>query len=138
MAKSTLSGWDAVPQKIRQAASRAVLEGAKLVEDEAKLLITNSPATGRVYKRNSVEHTASSPGNPPRSDTGDLRKSIFHGPTDDPMTSVVSVNSDIKYAAALEFGTEKIEPRPFLRPALQNKRKEIEQIIFDQISKALK
>lgn len=136
MAKATVKGWEGIDAKIRQAAARGVLAGAKAVHDEAVSLIENSPATGRTYVRNGVSHIASSPGNPPRSDVGNLVNQTSHEPTNDPLTAIVISRAD--YASHLEYGTSKMEPRPFLRPALQNKAKEVETIIGNEIAKALK
>lgn len=136
MAKSTLSGWDAVPQKIRQAAARGVLAGTESVRNEAISLINNSPPTGRVYTRNGISHTASSPGNPPRSDTGTLINQIRTEYEDGGLTGVVV--SAAAYAKHLEFGTENMEARPYMRTALQNKTREISDTIAAEIAKALK
>lgn len=135
MAKATLSGWDGVPQKIRQAAVRGVLAGTESVRNEAVSLITNSPPTGRTYARNGVSHVASSPGNPPRSDTGTLLGQIRTEYEDGGLTGVVV--SAAEYARALEFGTERMESRPYMRPALQNKTKEVQDTISSEIAKAL-
>lgn len=136
MAKATVSGWDAVPQKIRQAAARGVLAGTESVRNEAISLINNSPPTGRVYTRNGVSHTASSPGSPPRSDTGTLINQIRTEYEDGGLTGVVV--SAAEYAKHLEFGTENLEARPYMRPALQNKTREIQETILSEIGKALK
>ena len=136
VAKSTLSGWSAVPDKIRQAAARGILAGTESVRNEAISLINNSPPTGRVYVRNGVSHTASSPGNPPRSDTGTLINQIRTEYEDGGLTGVVI--SAAEYAKALEFGTENFEARPYMRPALQNKIREINETIRSEIGKAMK
>lgn len=137
MAKSTLSGdWSGIPKKIRQAAARGVLAGTEDVRNEAISLINNSPPTGRVYRRNGVEHIASSPENPPRSDTGNLINQIRTEYSEDGLIGYVI--SAASYAGRLEFGTENMEPRPYMRPALRNKIKEINQKIASEIDKALK
>lgn len=63
-------------------------------------------------------HRASAPGESPASDTGNLANSIKHTEaviTTNSVTASVTVNA--RYGRALEFGTKKIKPRPYLRPA---------------------
>lgn len=65
-------------------------------------------------------HIPSLPGQPPKGDTGRLELSIDV----ELRASERSVNviARAPYAAALEFGTARIAPRPFMRPALQQHR----------------
>lgn len=133
MAKSTLSGdWSGIPVKIRQAAARGVLAGTEAVRNESISLIQNTAKTGRMYGK----HRASAPGEPFASDTGTAVNQITTSYESDGLTGYV--NSGVKYGAALEFGTEKAAARPYLRSALQNKTKEISDLISNEITKALK
>lgn len=95
------------------------------VKNEADMLISQ-PGTGRRYGR----HIASSPGEPPASDTGRLKSSIVVRVEPDPdgagYKGVVAVAT--KYAKWLEYGTVKMAPRPFLRRALANRREAIGKI----------
>ena len=87
----------------------ATIEAKNLTID-----MLNQPGTGRAYRRGSVVHVASAPGDPPAPDTGRLKNStqseVFRSVGG--ALGVVSVNTE--YAAALELGTETISPRPFL------------------------
>jgi HK97 gp10 family phage protein len=133
MAESKLSGgWDGIPDKLRQAAARGVLAGTEAVRTEAVSLILNTAKTGRVYGK----HQASAPGEPFASDTGTAVNQIRTSYEPDGLTGYV--NSSVEYGAALEFGTENMAPRPYLRPALQNKTKEVSDGIYNEIVKALK
>jgi len=96
---------------------QAVERGVRAATIEAKNLtidMLNQPGTGRAYRRGSVVHVASAPGDPPAPDTGRLKNStqseVFRSVGG--ALGVVSVNTE--YAAALELGTETISPRPFL------------------------
>ena len=76
----------------------------------------NQPHAGRVYKRRSIEHKASAPGEAPAIDTGALVNSIeivHYG------TLQSAVLSNQEYALALELGRPEanLEPRPYMRPA---------------------
>ena len=58
-------------------------------------------------------HRASKPGDPPAPDTGDLRRSTFM----EESGGRILVGVQMAYARFLEFGTERMAPRPFMRPA---------------------
>lgn len=118
--------------RLRQAAFRGVVRGTELVRDEAVSLILNTPKTGRVRRDG---HVQSAPGEPPASDTGRLINSITTRYDADNLTGVVNVGA--KHGLFLEYGTQKMEPRPFLRPALANKRQEVAALVQAEIQKEL-
>jgi HK97 gp10 family phage protein len=75
----------------------------------------------------------SSPGDAPHSDTGQLRQSIGSGRVTGIMNPSVDVGSvkggGAPYAKFLEFGTAKMQARPFLRPSVKRLKRRIIQII---------
>ena len=115
-------------------AKKAVTEGTILVEKTAKSSIQKG-GTGRIYEKYNPRrtHQASSPRNPPATDTGFLVSNI---------TSKVKVNADgsvtgqiisaAPYSAALEFGTKDMlkngGARPFMQPALESNKANIRRI----------
>jgi HK97 gp10 family phage protein len=86
------------------------------IEAEAKLLMTGVK-TGREYRRRGRIHIASAPGESPAVDTGFLINSIQTDVKSDTET-VVTIAAE--YAEALEFGTENMAARPFVRPAIDS------------------
>lgn len=70
-------------------------------------------------------HRASAPGEPPASDTEDLKNSIgvaLFGNKSTNLFAGVSIDSAVTPRdkwKSLEFGTKFMEPRPFIRPALR-------------------
>lgn len=91
----------------------ALLKGLRAATLDAENLtvgLLSQPGSGRIYKRRGVVHRASAPGQPPAPDTGRLRQSVSSEVIG--TTGIVSVNAE--YAAALELGTEKRAPRPFI------------------------
>lgn len=52
-------------------------------------------------------------------DTGRLRSSVEYEVGRDSRGLVARIGTDVTYAVYLEFGTRRMAPRPFLRPALQ-------------------
>lgn len=96
---------------------KAVERGIRAASQEAESLTKNilsQPGRGKIYDRGNFEHRASAPGDAPAPDTGRLRNSVSHDvvATQNGAKGTVSVNTE--YAAALELGTENIEPRPYL------------------------
>lgn len=82
------------------------------IETDAEISITAGSISGK-------DHVPSAPGEPPNADTRLLDTSIettMEGPSE------VHVTSNAPYSAALEFGTSKIEERPFMRPATEKNR----------------
>lgn len=93
--------------------------------------IQRGPATGRIYGN----HQASAPGEAPASDTGRLASSIDYK-REGRMSA--SVGSDLAYAAMLEFGTTKVEPRPAWIPAVEAARDKYIDRLEAAIEKAMR
>jgi HK97 gp10 family phage protein len=53
------------------------------------------------------------------------------GPTDKPPSA------NLYYAGFLEFGTARMEPRPFLRPALEQLAEQMKAIVLNELRQAL-
>jgi len=66
----------------------------------------------------------SPPGHAPAAPTGRLRSSITH----EVEGTTGRVGTNVKYALFLELGTERMAPRPYLRPALHKNEKAILQL----------
>lgn len=87
-------------------------------QQEAVRGIQRGPASGRTYKRGTVTHKASAPGQFPMSDTGRLASNVeFEVATKGRQVAVVGTN--IVYGAYLEFGTSKMAARPWLMPSFR-------------------
>ena len=63
-----------------------------------------------------LDHVPSYPGEPPAVRTGFLRSSVEGTSVSANLEANIEVGAF--YAEALEFGTERIRPRPFVRPAV--------------------
>lgn len=127
-----------VPEAINKEVNIALFASAKHVEAEAKKSITNGQKTGRVYKRRTVFHQASAPGEAPASDTGALvERGIASYLNKEGMYSfVVAGRGIVKYAAMLEFGTRKMAARPFLFPALERSKDWIRERLAAAVRRA--
>ena len=120
--------------KSRAASLRALTLAADLVRTEIVRLILETPKTGREYRRRGITHVASAPGEPPASDTGNLVRSVVVEVNDQDLT--LKITNTAEYASALEFGTPKMEARPFMRIALANKREEITNLLQTELDAA--
>ena len=94
---------------------------------------------GKEYKRgeNNV-HIASKPGDSPNTDSGELASNIYVSHRAGDKVAYVYTTKD--YGEHLEFGTEKIEPRPWLEPARDEESekysKRLEAALDKQMAKA--
>lgn len=83
----------------------------------------NSGPAGRTYKRGTRYHIASRPYNAPNTDTGALIGSIRHEAAGDLAYRIVAGGVAAEY---LEYGTAKMQPRPYMRPVFNAWRDKIE------------
>ena len=115
------------PQAIRKI-DRAIFAAGQLIENEAGLSITRGAVSGK-------GHVASKPGEAPNADTHRLDRSIETTRVS-PLKVKVTANSG--YASALEFGSSKVAPRPFMRPARDKKKDEARDLVAKAINEITK
>lgn len=128
-------------ERVKQAVAKEIKIGlfasAKHVEREAKESILNGEKTGRIYKRRTVVHRASAPGEAPASDTGRLVNSINAEVVSSGFEATVKAGGGaVKYARMLEFGTSKMAARPFMFPALERSKGWIRERLNRAVRKA--
>jgi len=102
------------------------------IEGDAKIKIQTGGRTGLFYKRGTITHQASAPGEPPKTDTGQLVRNITAKVSR--LLATIGSRESAPYGKWLEFGTGNILPRPWLRPTLNENRK----FIKDSETRALK
>ncbi len=78
----------------------------------------------------SMGSSPSSPGDPPGVDTGTLRASMHWEATG---ASERTVMDGVEYGVFLEDGTEKMLPRPFMKPAFDRARADLPNTAKDGI-----
>lgn len=96
----------------------ALFEIGKDAARAAAALINNNGRSGRLYFYGGKPHRASAPGEPPANRTGRLKKSMDYSVHGDYQ---VEFGSTASYAKDLEEGSDKIEPRPFLKEVVESK-----------------
>lgn len=67
-------------------------------------------------------------------DTGRLRNSISHAV--DPIGNAAYIGTNVEYAPYVEFGTSKMAPRPFLRPAALEHSEEYKALMKESMENA--
>ena len=108
--------------------------GAQKIREEAVKSIQTGAKSGIVYEKYNPRrtHRASAPGQAPASDTGNLVSKIIVALKDKDDTEV---QSNAHYSAYLEYGTSKMEPRPFLLPAFEKSKKPIIMAVFNRVKR---
>jgi len=112
------------PEAQRQIGA-ALFAGGEEIQIEAQISITNGAVSGK-------GHVPSRPGEPPNADTHRLADNIE---TVQVSPLRVEVSSNAPYAAALELGTSKMADRPYMRPAVAKKRKEVTALVRRAVNK---
>lgn len=117
--------------KIKVEVGKEVALSALYVEGHIKKKISRGRRTGIAYPRAGGRiHIASAPYEPPKTDTGHLVKSVGHNKKAPLEYDVVPLAS---YAEDLEYGSFRAQPRPFIRPTVQ----ETEGKIVKKIKRAI-
>jgi len=115
--------------------------GKDLKQTAVKLIADKKKKTGRIYiKRLNgrlVRHRASAPGEAPANFTGNLKKSVGYdvSGSDKLIFGAGGKKSKVHYAKFLEQGTRKMQPRPFLKKAIEDNYRNIENHIKTFIQK---
>ena len=93
------------------------------------------PKTGVTYRKYNPNrtHTASAPGEAPATDTGRLASSVDYK-RDGKLAA--TVGSLVVYAAMLEFGTGRIDPRPAWVPATETMRPKFRKRVEAALARA--
>ena len=118
----------ALAGKYGQAIADAAFAGGQLVRGTAIQSIQSTSNGGEVTRSRlgggQYTHTVSAEGDAPNTDTGRLVSSIqVEVEADD-----VFVGSTLECAGYLEFGTTRMTERPWLNPALEQNRRNIERL----------
>jgi HK97 gp10 family phage protein len=112
---------------VKEEIGQALFAAGEIVKAEARVSITTGAVSGK-------HHIPSLPGHPPLNDTGVL---VSHINTIQTGPLRVEVESAAPYAAVLETGSSKMQPRPYMGPALRAKRKEIVGLVQKAVGRAL-
>ena len=129
-------------QRIIKAGVSSMYESANQLANIGKEYAQDSIRHEGTYKqyidKRGNQRMSSAPGEPPASAAGnDLDKSIYSKSISkkNQNPAIAEFGSTSPYAAALEYGTERMAPRPFMRPAAEKLRsKDAESVIVSNFA----
>ena len=130
--KKVLSQLENLDKQLEPEFQEIVKGGAQLIRGEAIKSIQTGAKSGVVYQMYNPrrEHRASAPGQAPASDTGNLVSKII---VKQKTRNITNVESNANYSAFLEYGTSKMEARPFMLPAFEKSKKPILDATFRRV-----
>jgi HK97 gp10 family phage protein len=104
---------------------RRIAAAVRLVLNQARVLVSTPGTRLRKGKAKVYGAVRSQPGEPPRKQTGQLRRSI----ATEVLGLIGRVGTNLKYGKHLELGTRHMAARPWLRRALAESRAKITAIL---------
>ena len=130
--KKVMSQLKRLGKDMEQPFQEVVKGGGQLIRGEAIKSIQSGAKSGIMYQKYNPrrEHRASAPGQAPASDTGNLVSKIV---VRQKGANVTNVESNANYSAFLEYGTSKMQPRPFMLPAFEKSKKPILDATFGRV-----
>ena len=134
--KKVLSQLNRLGKDMEQPFQEVVKGGGQLIRGEAIKSIQTGAKSGVMYQKYNPrrEHRASAPGQAPASDTGNLVSKII---VKQKSSDVVHVESNADYSAFLEYGTSKMEARPFMFPAFEKSKKPIINAVLNRVKQKI-
>lgn len=119
------SAFRNLPDQVALGATEAIWLIIMLIRNRALAKIKGGAKSGRIYRRGSITHQASAPGQSPATDTGVLIRSA----KTEVDTAAKEINGVVSfgalYARMLEFGTRRMAARPFFGQAIDSVRPEM-------------
>ena len=130
--KKVLSQLENLDKQLEPDFQEIVKGGGQFIRGEAIKSIQAGAKSGIVYEKYNPRrsHRASAPGQAPASDTGNLVSKII---VKQKSKNITNVESNADYSAFLEYGTSKMEPRPFMLPAFEKSKKPIINAVFKRV-----
>lgn len=125
-----------LPIEARSGVGSALVASVVQLDAYAKQKIQGGGRGGRVYRRRSVTHQASAPGEFPKTDTGQLVSSLFFKVGSDKLRALFGTK--LAYGRYLEYGTSRMQARPWLRPTFQANLEQITQRVNKAVQDALR
>lgn len=120
------TSFNEVENKINKEAKARVYDAMEFLRGET-LVTLSGPRTGMEYfvPETKTMYTASAPGEPPASPTGRLRLATATRLKTEGGGIVGEIGNPLEYAPELEYGTWRIEPRPWLRPTFMRNKEQL-------------
>lgn len=135
-ADAVISKLGKLPLSMRVGIGKALATSVVQMDAYAKEKIQGGSRSGRVYRRRSVTHQASAPGEYPKTDRGQLVGSLFFEVAADRLSAIFGTN--LIYGKYLEFGTSRMKARPWLRPTFKANADAITARVAQAVREALR
>ena len=134
--KKVLSQLNRLGKDMEVPFQEIVKGGGQLIRGEAVKSIQQGSKSGVVYEKYNPRrsHRASAPGEAPASDTGNLVSKII---VKQKTKNITNVESNANYSAFLEYGTSKMQPRPFMLPAFEKSKKPIINAVLNRVKQKI-
>ncbi|MCB1713003.1 MAG: HK97 gp10 family phage protein [Candidatus Riesia sp.] len=120
--------------------AQAIVEAsAHMIQDRAVKNIQGGVRTGKFYRatKDGKMHQASAPSEFPKSNTGNLVKNITVEKVPNQVAATVGSRDAAEYGYYLEFGTSKMQPRPWLGRSAEQEREAINKLIDNTVNRLL-
>lgn len=128
-------------QKVETELGKSIAKCCATIQREVQTEMRDTPVDTSVsyYSHNKrIPHHPSIAGNPPAVDTGTLRRSITYSVDEKNLVGYVgSVLKDPPYGAYLEYGTSKMKPRQWMKPAVEKSLETIKRIMAGAVKVGL-
>ena len=150
--KELIRNLERLGGNVQEASVEALWTGGAHLEGAAKEKLSQA-GTGRMYKTGRkgtryATHQASTPGEPPAVDTGELRASVTHNVTGrvgkdlpDPGGSKTKVKgyvgTNLDHGLYTELGTSRMEARPWLYPTIMEEASNVAKLIQNVLKRAI-
>lgn len=128
-AKDVIASLNMKSTQILRDFDAQLFKAALTIETTAKDNIQGGGRSGRTYTRRSVSHQASSVGEYPKTDTGQLVRNIFSDRIGNYTYQIGSKGSGAPHGRYLEFGTLNMRPRPWLSRAVKDSALKIQSLL---------
>jgi HK97 gp10 family phage protein len=125
-----------LPIDTRRGIGTALAVSVVEMDAYAKKKIQGGARSGRTYRRRTVSHKASAPGEFPKTDTGQLVASLYFKVAANKLSAFFGTK--LNYGKYLEYGTSRMRARPWLHPTLKANTKAIRERIRAAVAEALR
>ena len=130
-----------LPKHLLVPIQQSVMDGALKIQKTAIDSINRGSRSGALYTRSGKVGRRSAAGEYPKSDTGNLVRSIYLSAITGSNRLAYEVGANLrkaKYAMSLEFGSSQMESRPWLFPSFRRNVNLIIKDIKKNVKKGLK